>query len=401
MKKAHFKLTHLAVVLILCICLNFCSGGDEDDEEKEPEDSTTPATCIQDIEAVAVGDAVYRYTGGLWTMDDQAPEDELPWFCADFLTADFGWAGGTDYVYHYENGEWTKEDPGMMFSDNKITRIIASPDLGAWAMANGDAESDGMLLRRLPDGEWDVMNLDHIFGGNIVIKDIMALADSGVMALLQETGKRAFLYYIQAEQTGSTNIYTYDPTNFLEFSSLGLTYSGTLVAGGSRIDGINRSGFILYQQDGSVFAPITLPESGCPAQNIKKIFRIGERNFVLGDCSYSVMYLYENLQWSYVSLPGEKSADWTINDFDFTDPNIGWAVGYDGVKEKSIFMLRDTDGWTLNPTCFDPDFEHEDKALYGISAWRSGAELPSQGDDDDTADDDTGADDDDDDDTDA
>ncbi len=387
MRNTYFNVLPIVVILIFGLMLNACTAKDGE-EKKEAEDNATPVTCIKDIEAIAVGEAVYRYSGGLWAKDETAPEDELPWFAVDFLTADFGWASGTDKAYLYENGEWSEEDPGIMHSGNEIRRIIATPDKGAWAMANVLAESGGVLLRRTPDGAWDLTDLDDMFNGNIVIKDIMLLADNGVMALLQESGKRAFLYFIQGGQDGPVHLYDYDPANFLDFSSLGLSYSSRIMVGGSKIDGLNRTGFLWYQNEESAFTPFEFPASGCPAENIKRTTKIGDRNFVLGDCSYSVMYLYENALWSPVSLPGEKSADWMIHDFDFIDPNIGWAVGYDGKKEQSTFMLRDTGGWTLNPTCYDSDFELEDAALYGVSSWRTGTQFPEGGDDD-TADDDT------------
>jgi hypothetical protein len=92
------------------------------------------------------------------------------------------------------------------------------------------------------------------------------------------------------------------------------------------------------------------------------------------------MHRLDGAAWSEVTLPGEKGADWRVNDLAFIDAQTGWAVGYSDKLDAALLLLRDPAGWIYVPAPGDA----AGVRLYGVDVWPS-----SLAGDDDMADDDT------------
>ncbi|MCZ7581950.1 MAG: hypothetical protein M5R36_00735 [Deltaproteobacteria bacterium] len=393
----------LTVILALAVfsavlAVSCADDSDEDgaDADDDTEDGDKPPAFTEVLEAIAVGDVVYRYVEGNWEVVDAIPSGALPWYSVDFRNADDGWAGARGVLYRYDGTEWTLSQPGL--TNQAIIERVRMTSGGVWALANEET-GHGSILRLNAEGAWDVTRLDDVFGGGEHRAKDFVVGSAEAATVLVTTDRSARLIRFGGEEPETTALYDFDPLNWLTFNALVARSDGRLIVGGRLNNGVARQGVIWAEDEEGAFAPMAIAPADCVLEDVVRFRRIDERLYMLGMCTRSVMYVLEGETWTKIDLPDNKGVLWRVNDLDFVDEQTGWAVGYSDSRNLPLLLLRDPGGWQQA----EPPADDAGAVLYGVAVWPADGDHTGDDDladddtgDDDTGDDDTGDDDDDD-----
>ncbi|MCB9476397.1 MAG: hypothetical protein H6684_11540 [Deltaproteobacteria bacterium] len=359
--------------------------GSKPEEVADPD----PPTYIKTMEAVAVGDRVYRFERGLWT-EQEIDESYLPLRSVAFVNPNLGFAGGQGVVLKYRDGLWQPETvaipPHLM-----VKRMIASPMTGdVWAIAVSEDGTDSRILHRGPSGAWEAPStMLEVFGApDVEPLDVIFLQDDSGIGLLGRQDKDAIFHWRKMNGEGENLIYAYDPDSWRTFECLGRTPEGNLAAGGYLNRNLNNQGFVrfldinkLLSEDNSgdpkdfLLYDFSVPMAECPEETVNQIIALPEDgvSYVVGRCSRDEIYMYQAGVFEKIDLPGTRGPDYDIAGADFIDRYTGWAVGYQDEKDRTLFLLRDANGWQSvipvdadnAPLIADGNGEH----LYAVDVW--------------------------------
>jgi hypothetical protein len=373
-----------AAVLALAVVPSCGDDDDDDDNDTPPGESPDPRYDLT-MEGFAVGDGLYLYEGGQWRKSPDSPFVGRV-FGAIFADKDHAFAYSRRSIYRYQEGSWAAINSSN-FPDGNILDATYTFEGAAWFALN-NAENAGFLIRVDQQGAALPFPTEGVLASvPLKLEAIFSVPGDPALhlAAIVPEANDYFYYHMRWDGTATTSELLFhidfiqvDPPaaddddttpsdddttgddddtapvewlQMVEIYDMQTAPDGTIWASGyDRADDGTKRGAIWKRVVGeTVTWERTLLEntSGCKTLVGRKfVFSPEGRGYVLAECNNAQIYRQtDDGTWQELALPGEKSADYRIDDLVLLSDTQGWAVGYSGAVGGPLLLWRNTAGW--------------------------------------------------------